>query len=297
LLVRRHREALPVSAIRWTDDGAASILGWALQRVSTLVPAPKRKLKGAADTEALNFYTTSFQAPLKRRADFRKAAELALPQLMPIKPDDLLIYGRRGPEGVELAAFRRDAMESWWRDSGSRLPSPAVRVSDAWSILPPASEKIAAGRRLAVVIAAVFTVAAAVVFHFAYLSSLNRELSALLAEEEQVRFSALLVARQQEEADLWGSLESDQASARLPGAVLTTVAELSRSTPTEAAWSRIEWSPLRTTMAGTATDPVAVLAALSSVRGAKAEFSKPMTGSGAARQEFEISITYKASPR
>jgi hypothetical protein len=265
-----------------------------MQRLTMLLPKRKKALARVFDSEAPSPFMTTFEAPLKRRSDFRKAVEIALPQLMPIKPDDLLIYGRRVGAGVELAAFRREEMAVWMKVP-HKSSGAAVHVSETWIVLPPASEKIAARRRFLFLLSVLIAVGALVVAYVQYSSALNRRLSGLLAEEQLVRAAALVLARQREEADLWSTLDNAQAPARLPAAVMGSIAELSRLTPSEAAWTRLEWSPSRVIIAGFAVDPVAVLAAVSAVKGAKAEFSKPMVGKTGARSEFEIQIAFEPS--
>lgn len=287
-----------MSAILWTDADSGSLLAWAGQRLATLFPRRARKSsKAVSEGEAPVFYATTFRAPLKRRADFRKAAEHALPQLMPVSPQDLLIYGRQGTEGVELAAVRRADMQAWWKASGSRQPDRPVRISDTWSILPPETAKVAIRRRMAFAAATILALAGAIALYVTYMSFLDGRLADLRLREQQVRSAALAFARQQEEANLWGSLESTRASARLPAAVLSSVAELSRALPAEAMWTRIEWTPVKMTMAGMAADPVATLAALSHIKGARATFSKPVTGKGEGKQEYEILITFGEAPK
>jgi len=282
-----------MSAIQWTDDGSANFVSWLVRRIATLLPSSQSKAKKAqAGSDAPLVYSIFFQAPLKSRSDFRKAAELMLLQLMPVQLDELVIYGRRNAEGVELAALRKADMESWSKASRTRRPGAAIRLSESWAVLSPESERIASRRRLSLLIAAAFSAGAVVTFHHVYLSSLDGQLAGLLSEEQRVRSSALAFAHQREEANLWSSLEKSRAVRRLPAAILSTTAEISRVMPAGAAWTHIEWSSARVVIAGTAADPVAVLAALSTIKASKASFSKPMTNPGGGKQEFEIVVTY-----
>jgi hypothetical protein len=131
-----------MTAIRWTDDSTDSPLGWALSRLASLLPAGRGRQVAAAGA-APQFYSTIFRAPLKRRGDFRKAAELALPQLMPLRLEHLQVYGRRTKDGVELVAFRNEDLAAWRATSKH---SAAIAVSSTWSVLTPESQRITASR-------------------------------------------------------------------------------------------------------------------------------------------------------
>jgi hypothetical protein len=288
-----------MSAIRWTDGSAGVLFGWVVDRLSSLAPTRMRSKKiDRTASGRPDLYSTVFQAPLKRHADFRKAAELALPQLMPVRIEDLVVYGRHRPDGVELAAFRRTDIEHWSRSKGSsRRSHRPLEISEGWSVVLPEQAKGASRKRASIATAIALSIAAAAAFYFDYLSSLDRQLQELLSQEQQLRSAALVLAKQQEEANLWGSLRSAHAEARLPASVLASLAEMSRSTPSNTSWARVEWTPTRATIGGFSADPISALAGFSSIKGAKASFSKPVSSLVPGKQEYEVAISFAESPK
>jgi hypothetical protein len=281
-----------MSKVVWTDEG--SILRWCCDRLLAILP--ERKTRATPAESSVACYSTTFRAPVKSRRDLQKAVELALPQLMPVAPAGLAIFARRAAGGAELAAFRSEDFLALSKLADRRGGS-GIRVSSAWTI--PARERTQPSSRIRALTGAgaVAAVGALAVIYTNYVGSLTGTLDELLQQERAARASAVAHARQKEDADLWASLEAQQASARLPAAMLARIAEVSRSTPDTAYWTAFDWSPTGMSVRGAGADPVSVLGAYSALTGLGARFSRPVTPSKAGRQEFEIELTAKGSDK
>lgn len=269
-----------MNAILWTADHLPKS-GRSKQRTQ---PPRQQRTDGRPDP-----YFTVFSTRVKRRTDLRRATELALPQLMPLAVETLTIYARRHEDGVELAAFRKADLQIWERSAKAR---GHLFISENWSALSPGALDNARRQRLAIFVAGLCSIASAIWLGQVWLAAENRNLASLLTEEQHVRSAALTAARKRDEADLGASLKASFAQQRLPGSVLAAVTELSRETPDGAFWTQLDWTPTKTVIAGSATDPLAVLESLSKIKGnSSAQFSKPLTAGAVGRQSFEIQLT------
>ncbi len=277
-----------MTAIHWTDEEGTDSLGWALYRIRLVLPFAS-KPRVSEDPGQPKCFRTSFHAPVNRKSDYRKATEVALPQLMPMPEDGLIIYGRVSKTGAQLAAFRAEEVTVW--SLQQRASKSWLRISETWCVRTPGAQSAAKRNVMTGALAVAVLAVSIVALQVQYVAKLESDLEAMQVQEQESRAAALALARQRGEADLWGSLQKARAPERLPASVLYRIAELSRLTPNEAAWTRIDWTPEQITIEGRARDPLTVLSALSTIKGSAATFSKPLVRTDGARQQFEVRLT------
>jgi hypothetical protein len=218
----------------------------------------------------------------------RKAALLALPQVLPVAVDELVVFGRTRAGRADLAAVRRADLQR----VASRQRS--VKFSDDWIVPTPAAQK-AQDRRLALsaggIVAAVFSL---IWIQFQALDLLDQRTTAYLQEGAAIRTAAKAAAERRNDTNIWASLRHARPEVRTPGSVLSTIASLSRLTPGDASWTKLTFGADQIAIEGTAKDPVAVLGAFSTTKDMSARFSRPVVPLGDGRQQFEISLTRNA---
>jgi hypothetical protein len=269
----------------WTDAAAQGALGWVTMRIAAaLMPAERRRLQTPSSEIPPEVFCTTFICRATKWTDLRKATELALPQLMPIALTGLIVFARKTENGAELAAFRSDDLNAWQSDLQKQ--NADLRIHDGWWTKSPKALRAAHRQRRVLVSALAVWVCALWLAQQALLFNLESKTAALLSEEAVVRAEALAVAQREAQADVWSSLKAADAESRLPTSVLASIVELSRVTPGESYWTRIEWSPLSAILYGTSKDPIALLAELSTIPGHTASFSAPMVPTG----EFQVTV-------
>lgn len=271
-------------SVRW-DLAERGLGGWAGSRLAAVLPRPRRR-KAA---EEVDVFLTTFDAPMKAGEDMRKAASLALPQLMPADPGGLIIFGRMRTGSAELAAVRKSDIET------PEYKASSITLAPDWIVPTPAAET-ESRRRFAFAAAGAFaTIVALVWIQLQSINAFEQATSTLVSEGEGIRAAARLAAERRNETDIWSSLASQQLEDRAPANVLALLGALTRATPDTASWTRLTLGPAQILIEGAARDPVALLAALSKLDGMTAQFSKPVLPQGDGRQQFEIRLERKGT--
>ena len=275
---------MPVT-IFW-DSANSGPIGWVADRLGSLWPqgAPgARKRKSAA---SIAVFCTDFHAPVGAGRSLRKAVELALPQLIPLAVDDVVLFGKSVTGGARLAAVRRRDLEAGQAQGQRRLileegwiaPTPQERKSrELWSAVAGVAALVSVGCLLALQALAIGELEAAT----------ERAIDA----GASLRSTALSAAARRSEADLWASVSDSKPNVRTPDKVLVRMADLSREMPGDAFWTKVDWTPDQIVMEGVARDAVSMLARMSALNGLTARFSKPVTPLPEGRQKFEITLS------
>jgi hypothetical protein len=276
-------------SVRWgrSDQG---VLGWLADRLGSILPSFDHRASSALNGDSADIFLTTFEAPVSDAKSLRRAAELALPQLMPIAPEDLIIYGRTRRKSVELAAIKHSTLED------GALSSSAFKrlwLAKDWVVLAPRAQSAHDRRLVAAALGLVVAVGALIYGQIQTLGRLEVETNALLDQEARIRADAKSAAARRNDADLWASLTASHPDKRTPAKVLASIAILSKLTQGSASWTKLSWGVDEITIEGIAKDPVSLLGALSSVEGMTVRFSRPVTPQGDGRQLFAIVLGRK----
>lgn len=279
-------------SVRWgrSDQG---VLGWLADRLGSILPSFDHRASSALNGDSADIFLTTFEAPVSDAKSLRRAAELALPQLMPIAPEDLIIYGRTRRKSVELAAIKHSTLEDGTLSSSV---SNRLWLAKDWIVLAPRAQSAHDRRLVAAALGLVVAVGALIYGQIQTLGRLEVETNALLDQEARIRADAKGAAARRNDADLWASLAASHPDARTPAKVVASIASLSRLTQGSASWTKLSWGVDEITIEGIAKDPVSLLGALSSVEGMTARFSRPVTPQGDGRQLFAIVLGRKGVP-
>lgn len=278
--------------ITWRDPtGPEAVANWIAGRIAGVFGAASLKTSDADALAGPYVYRTVFRSPKAGSSDLRKAAELALGQLMPVKVDELIVFGRRIDGGAELAAVRKSDAEAWEADVSGKQPKD-VSISSDWCVQLPRAARKSGTRKLFALSGVLATITAFALLYLAVWNDQEQRLEAALEAEARARIAALEVKRAQSAVDLWTLLKATRAEEKTADRVLGAFAGLSAATPDGAYWKRIEWSPARVLIEGYADDALGVLEAVSNIPGAgDASFSRPVSAAEGGPQSFEILIS------
>lgn len=268
--------------IRWSR-AERGVLGWIIDRLGAVLPqksGARARRAGQPDV-----FLTRFHAPLPAGDALRKAATFALPQLLPLATEELIVFGRTRKGSADIAAVRKVDLEAErFRKTGW------IVLSCDWIVPTPRADR-AMDNRLSILALAVLVASASIVaIQNRELQRLEVELAVALEDEAHIRSTAKAAATARNEADLWASLKQGDPQARSPAQTLVTLASLSRATPDHSSWTKLTLSGPRATIEGRSRDAVALLAALSDVQNLSAKFSKPVIPLEGGVQQFEIQL-------
>jgi len=226
-------------------------------RLGSILPSFDHRASSALNGDSADIFLTTFEAPVSDAKSLRRAAELALPQLMPIAPEDLIIYGRTRRKSVELAAIKHSTLEDGTLSSSV---SNRLWLAKDWIVLAPRAQSAHDRRLVAAALGLVVAVGALIYGQIQTLGRLEVETNALLDQEARIRADAEGRAARRNDADLRASLAASHPDARTPAKVVASIASLSRLTQGSASWTKLSWGVDEITIEGIAKDPVSLLA-------------------------------------
>lgn len=283
-----------MTQIIWDNDGLGGRLAaWVRTRFAALLRGRRPNPKAAIPLATAAVFRTRFHAAGLSRGDRKKALRFALPDLMPVDPDHLLVFARTSAQGdaVELAALKTEDVTTGVRGAAR------FRLSDDWAPLTPHGRK-ASQRRTQIGALAVLALLAVALFGLHHARGVaENHLAASLGTEADVRREAVAALAGRRDAAVWTVLERDDLASRHPGRVLQTIARLNAATPDDAYWRDLEWSADVVRLKGRAREALSVAEGLRQADGvARVGFAAPIVTGEDGIMEFDVRVDLEKWP-
>lgn len=280
---------MSLGKIIWTDGGVISkLIAGALARLHSLFPRVRRRAPSQQD---LQVFLTEFSLARVKGRNARKAAELALDNLIPLPAEQLIIFGRKSPQRpvLDIAVVKKSDLIS------NRSKDPWITLSGDWRVLTPRAQKVSQDRSLIALLGIIASLASIAYLYVGLYSSMAVRFDDTVAVERTHRQAALARADFTKDTQIWDMLVGEGVTQTMPALVHVRLSQLNQSTPQSAYWTNVVISRSTAELSGKARDPFAVLDALSNAPSiASAQFVGGVEGdNGVGGREFTIAVQFE----